>query len=122
MKYVYQATLIFGISFVAELIKTILPFSIPTSVYGIVILFTLLMTGIVKEEQIKETADFFLEIMPVLFIESSVGLMESLDLVKGHMLQILAVCFISTMVANIITGHMAQFVIRMRKQHKEDRK
>ena len=55
MKYVRQLLIILFISFLGEVCKYLLPFPIPASIYGLLLLFTALMTGILKLSSIKET-------------------------------------------------------------------
>ena len=45
MKYLKQLLIILGISFLGELLKYFLPLPIPASIYGMVILFALLLSG-----------------------------------------------------------------------------
>ena len=47
MKYVKQFFIILLISFVGELFKYLIPLPIPASIYGMVILFIGLMTGLI---------------------------------------------------------------------------
>ena len=75
MKYLYQFLVILGFSFAGEMIHAVVPLPVPASVYGLVLLFVCLMLEVVKLNQIEEAADFFLQIMPVLFIGASVSLM-----------------------------------------------
>ena len=85
MKYLYQFLVILGFSFVGEMIHEVLPLPVPASVYGLVLLFVCLMLGIIKLNQIEETADFFLQIMPVLFIGASVSLMNIIQDILGSL-------------------------------------
>ena len=55
MKYIKQFLIILAISFVGELLKHFLPLPIPASIYGMVLLFTGLKTGLIKLEAVKET-------------------------------------------------------------------
>ena len=48
MKYIYQATIIFGFTFLGELLHILLPLPVPAAIYGLVLLFLALQTGIVK--------------------------------------------------------------------------
>ncbi len=68
MKYLRQLLLILSISFAGEVLKYFLPFPIPASIYGMVILFIGLLTGRIRLEAVKETGKFLIEIMPVMFI------------------------------------------------------
>ena len=74
MKYIKQFLIILVISFAGELCKYILPFPIPASIYGMAIMFTGLMTGLVKLEDVRHTGKFLIEIMPIMFIPAGVGL------------------------------------------------
>lgn len=124
MKYLVQIGIIGAICTVAELLYVLLPFPIPASVYGLVLLFLLLMTGIVKLQQIEETADFLLLIMPVLFLEPSVKLMTALPILKGQAVRLFLLCIVSTCVTIMVTGVTAQALIRRkrRRQERDDRK
>lgn len=123
MKYLVQIGIIGAICTVAELLYVLLPFPIPASVYGLVLLFLLLMTGIVKLQQIEETADFLLLIMPVLFLEPSVKLMTALPMLKGQAVRLFLLCIVSTCVTIMVTGVTAQALIRRkrRRQERDDR-
>lgn len=119
MKYLFQIGSIAAISAVAELLYIVIPLPIPASVYGLVLLFVLLMTKVIKLAQIEETADYFLLIMPVLFLEPSVKLMTSLSIMKGQAVRLFVLCMISTCVTIMVTGMVAQAVIRMRGKRKK---
>lgn len=113
MKYFKQFGIIAGVSFAGELLYAILPFPIPASVYGLVLMVVLLMTHVVKLEMIEETADFFIGMMGIFFVPSSVGLMNSMDILKGNVFRLLLMCAVSTVVVMIVTGLVAQFIIKI---------
>lgn len=119
MKYIFQIGIIAVISFVAELLYYFLPLPIPASVYGLVLMFVLLCLKVIKLEQIEDVADFMLVIMPILFIEPSVGLMTSVDAIKGQAIVLVLMCILSTIVVTVVTGLVAQAVIRIKKKHKK---
>lgn len=122
MKYIYQIGIISIISFVAELLYVLLPFPVPASVYGLVILLVLLLTKVVKLEQVEDVADWLIKIMPILFIGPSVGLMNSFDAIKGQVLPLAIMCVLSTLGVMIVTSVTAQAVIRIkRKKGKADK-
>lgn len=118
MKYLFQMMIIGGITFAGELLNVLLPLPVPASVYGLLLLLAGLCTRILKLEQIEETADFFLVIMPVLFLSPSVSIMESFLELSDQVVPILFISAASTVVVMVVTGMAAQFVIR-RKTRKE---
>lgn len=118
MKYIHQIGIISMISFVAELLYVLLPFPVPASVYGLVIMLVLLLTKIVKPEQVEDVADWLIKIMPILFVGPSVGLINSFDAIKGQILPLIIMCLFSTIGVMIVTSLVAQMVIRMKNKKK----
>ena len=119
MKYMFQLAIIFGISFIGELLNAMLPLPIPASVYGLVILFVLLCTKIIKLEQVETVAEYMMAIMPLFFIEPTVGIMNSYGLVKGKILPLFIACFLSFAAVIVVTGSVSQGIIRIRQRKKQ---
>ena len=115
MKYIKQFAIIMVISFMGECVKALLPFKIPASVYGLVIMLAALMTGIVKLETVKDTAEFLVQVMPVMFIPPTVGLLAAWPLFKNILVPFCVICVLSTIIVMIVTGHMSQLIIRIKK-------
>lgn len=122
MKYMMQIGIIATISFIAELLHFFLPFPIPASVYGMVILFVLLCLKVIKLPQVENVADWMLSVMPIFFIAPSVGLINSFDSIKGQVIPLVFICFISTVIVTALTGLVAQGIIRLQKKRKEGKK
>ena len=122
MKYIFQLSIIFGISFIGELLNALLPLPVPASVYGLVILFLLLCTKIVKLEQVETVSEYLMAIMPIFFIEPTVGIMRSYGLVKGYILPLFIACFLSFGAVIVTTGLVSQLIIRMQKKSKDNQK
>lgn len=116
MKYLIQFAIIGGITFLGEILNLILPFSVPASVYGLVLLFLALLGGLIKLEQVEETADFFVNIMPVLFIAPAVSMMDTLPGLKGSIMWILFITVVTTVLVMVVTGLVSQTIIRYGKK------
>lgn len=115
MKYLKQLSIIIGISFLGEIAAYFIPFPVPASVYGILILFFSLLTGIIKLDMVETTADFMLEIMPLLFVPAGVGLMNVWDRISGNIFEILVVTVVSTVLVMAVSGLTSQAIIKRRK-------
>ena len=76
MKYLKQFCIILFLSFLGEALRSVIPLPIPASVYGLVLMLGALASGILKVSQVRETSEFLIEIMPVMFIPAGVGLMD----------------------------------------------
>ena len=53
MKYLKQFLIILVISLIGEILNKLLPLPVPASIYGMVILFAGLLSGIIKLESVK---------------------------------------------------------------------
>lgn len=120
MKYIKQFLIILAISFIGELLKYLLPFPIPASIYGMAVLFTGLMTGIIKLESVKETGKFLIEIMPVMFIPAGVGIMTSWGLLKPILVPVCIITVVTIVTVMAATGRVSQCIIRMSKEKGQD--
>lgn len=119
MKYVKQFLIILIIAFIGEVLYHILPFPIPASIYGIVLLFLCLEFHIIPPSAIKETSVFLVEIMPILFIPAAVGVIDSWDMIKNQWFAYLILTFVTTLIVMVVAGHITQAIIRLgrRKKH-----
>ena len=118
MKYMKQIGVISTIAFIAELLHFVIPLPIPASVYGMAILFFCLCFGVIKLEMVADVADWILSIMPIFFIASTVGLIEAFGDIKGKVIPLVLICFVSTVVVTAVTGLTAQGILRLRKEKK----
>lgn len=82
MKYLFQFTIIGVITAIGELLNLLLPLPVPASIYGLVILFAALCLKIIRLDQVEHAADFFLAIMPILFVPPTVNLMNYWGILK----------------------------------------
>ncbi len=119
MKYLRQFLIILAISFIGEILKYFLPLPIPASIYGMMILFIGLLTGIIPLEAVKDVGKFLIEIMPVMFIPAGVGLMSSWVNLKPVLLPVSIITVVSVVTVMIATGRTSQWIIRRGKKKEE---
>ncbi len=112
MKYLRQFCVIMLVTFLGEILYMLLPLPVPASIYGLVLMLAALCTKVIKPEQVKETAVFLIEIMPVMFIPASVGLIESWDSLQGILLPVAVTILVTTVLVFAVTGLVSQGVIR----------
>ena len=123
MKYLRLFMIILLVSFAGELLKYIMPFPVPASIYGLIILFVLLETGILKLDAVKETSVFLIEIMPLMFIPAGVGLMESWGDLNSMLVEVIVIILVSTVLVMGISGKVTELVLKRtatRKGAKKD--
>ena len=115
MKFLKQFLIILAISLIGEILKSVLPFPIPASIYGMVLMFILLLTGVIKLEQVRDAGKFLIEIMPVMFIPAGVGLMSSWSVLQPVLLPVSVITVITIFTVMGATGLVSQFIIRKGK-------
>lgn len=116
MKYLKQASILFAFTFISEILNRIIPLPIPASIYGLVFLFLCLEFKIIKIDQIKDTADFLLAILPIMFVPSSVGFIKALPLMKKYGIQFLIIGVSTTFLVMIVSGLITQLILRIKKR------
>lgn len=119
MKYLSQFGIILFISLLGEVIHHILPLPIPASVYGLVMLFIALMTGIVKLRQVEKAADILIELMPLFFVPPGVSLITSWADISGLIIPFIITVFVTTVVVMGVTGRVTQAVMRRGKEREQ---
>ncbi len=120
MKLVFQFCRILLITFAGELLHALLPFPVPAGIYGLILLLVLLLTGIVKLKQVDTVGQFLVDIMPVMFIPSAAGLLDSWELLREFVLPFLILVLLSTWVVMAGSGRMTQFILTRKKRGKEE--
>ena len=117
MKYLRQLLIILIFSFAGEVLHYLVPIQIPASIYGLVLLFIGLMTGLIQLSQVQETAKFLIEIMPMMFIPAGVGLLESWGVLKPILVPVILILVVSTVLVMGVSGLVTQGVMHIGKAH-----
>lgn len=116
MKYIGQFTIIITISLIGEILNKLIPLPIPASIYGMIILFTLLSTKLLKLSAVKETGKFLIYIMPIMFVPPTVGLMDSWGIMQEFLIAIITISLLSTIIVLAVSGRITQFIIGLKEK------
>ncbi|MBQ8920113.1 MAG: CidA/LrgA family protein [Acidaminococcaceae bacterium] len=116
MKYLKQFTVVLLFAFIGEALHFLLPLPVPASIYGLIVLFLFLYKKIILPEDIKETASFLIEIMPLFFIPSAAGLVRIWNLIAAICVPLTMIAVIATFAVIAVTGKAVQFVINFAKE------
>ena len=112
--------IILFVSFLGEVLKAVLPLPIPASIYGLVIMLALLVLKVVKIEQVEGASMFLIDIMPLMFIPASAGLIDIWPTLKPVLIPLLIMTVISTVLVMVVSGKVTEFVIKLdNKEQKE---
>lgn len=92
--------------------RHLIPLPVPASIYGLLLLLLALLTGLLRPESVKEISKFLIEIMPVLFIPASVGLLDALESLRAVLIPVFLVSVVSTVLVMGVSGRVTQALIR----------
>ena len=115
MKYIRQFLIIISVSCIGEVLNNLVPLPIPASVYGLVIMLGLLISKTIKLEAVKETADFLIHIMPIMFIPASVGLIVYWEQLQPIILPVIVITVLSTVFVMVATGKVTDFILKIKE-------
>ena len=116
MKYLKQLIIILGITFIGEALNYVLPLPIPASIYGLIIMLTLLSTGVLKVSSVSEVSSFLLDVMPVMFIPAAAGIIKQWSYIKPILIPSIIVMIFVTVIVMAVTGVVTQGVINLKNR------
>ena len=107
-----------AILFVSALISSLFPksFVVPTPLIGMIILYILLATHIVKLEQVEKFGDLMISLIAFMFVPSGVQLAGSLDLMKREGLQEIIVSVLATIIILVVIAYVGALVIKIHQK------
>ena len=124
MKYVREFFIIIAVTFGGEIIKSLIPLPIPTSIYGLVLMLILLCTGVIRVEWVEDTSKFLVAVMPLMFIPPAAGLIDVWGVIRPILVPLAIVTILSTLIVIFCSGWISQLIIRAQEKHhaaKEER-
>lgn len=111
-----QCFIIFGCLAVGEMIVWLTGASIPSSIFGMLLLTALLQLKVVRLEWVKGISDFLIGNLGFFFVPPGVALMLYFDIIKAELLPIVVATVISTILVLVTTGWTHQY-LKDKKDH-----
>ncbi|UDI77541.1 antiholin-like murein hydrolase modulator LrgA [Staphylococcus taiwanensis] len=106
-----QALTIAVVLFISKIIESFIPFPMPASVIGLVLLFILLCTGVVKLGQVEGVGTALTNNISFLFVPAGVSVINSLPILSQHPILIILLIIISTLLLLISVGFVSQLFV-----------
>jgi len=116
MKYLRQLLIILGITFAGEILNYYLPLPIPASIYGLALMLILLCTGVLKVSSVKETSQFLLDVMPLMFIPAAAGVVKQWGIIKPILIPTVIMITVVTVIVMAVTGIVTQWLININQK------
>ena len=89
----------------------LIPFPIPAAIYGLVLLTVALLLKWIRPDQIRETSDFLVQLLPLLFVVPLVGIVNSAALILENLVPIIIAVVAGTAVTFAVSGGIVQLLL-----------
>ena len=104
MKIICQVGILFALCWLSQLAEHILPIAFPASVIGMILLFVLLCTGVLRVDHIREKSDFLLENMAFFFVPAGVSIINYFSILQSTAVQLVIICLATTVITFAVTA------------------
>lgn len=99
-------------SFLGELCRFLIPFPIPASIYGMVLLFGALSLKLITVDSVRETGSFLTSFLPVMFVAPVVNLIDCWDVLKDNLVPLLVITLVSTVIVFGVSGLVTELLMK----------
>lgn len=120
----FQMFIYAAILFVSQMISDLIPksFPVPTPVIGLILLYLLLTTHIVKVEWVDSFGSVLISLIGFMFVPSGISLAANLDIMKAQGVQIVLAIIIATVIILLVTAYTTRAFVWLRSKlfHKDE--
>ncbi|WP_429889196.1 CidA/LrgA family protein [Heyndrickxia ginsengihumi] len=120
IKRIIQICFLYVLFMIGNFIATSFHISIPGSIIGLVILFVLLQSKIIRVEWVDLGANWLIAELLLFFVPSAVGVMKYKQMLGLEGVKIFLIIILSTIVVMIFTGFTAEILSKLRKDVKHE--
>ena len=119
MKVIAQLGLISALYWICLCVETILPFAMPASILGMILLLVLLIARLVKVEWIREVTDFVLGNLPFFYVPVVVSIIKYLDILRESWLALVVICIVTLFITFAATAYAVRLTLRLMERRKQ---
>ncbi|MED1420501.1 CidA/LrgA family holin-like protein [Bacillus smithii] len=122
IQIIVQIFILYGFSFIGEMIHRTLHLLIPGNVLGLLLLLLCLSLKLFKLDWIEQGAGFLIAFLPLLFVPAMIGIMNYPSLLSKQGVLLFFIVFISTIMTVVAAGHASQLLEKSRQKRKDEQK
>ena len=119
----FQMMIYAAILFFSQMISAMMPasFPLPTPVIGLVLLYILLTTHVIKLEWVDSFGSAMISLIGFLFVPSGISLAANLDIMRSQGVQLVLVILLSTVILLVVTAYTARALVWVKDKVAERR-
>ena len=110
MKIYLQLLIIFGFSFIGNVISNVFRLPVPGSILGMILLFIALQFKLLEFRHVDEAGSFLINNMTILFLPAGVGIMAKWNLISHFWAQILLIVVGALVINMLILGKLVEWI------------
>lgn len=115
MKHLKQLLIILAFTFVGEVLHLLIPLPIPASIYGLLLLFLVLHTGLLRLDSVQTVGDWMISILPLLFVAPGVSILGCWDLIAPYIVPLIVVILTTMVLIFVVSGKVSQWLAEGKK-------
>ncbi|MGX3066189.1 CidA/LrgA family protein [Ursidibacter arcticus] len=119
LRFIVALTLLFLMLLLGQWLNILLPIGIPDSIWGLLLLFSLLVLKIFKIQWIAPASRPLTRYMTLFFLPICSGIIEQIDVLNQYLQALFIANFLSTVGCLIIIGYLAQWLFERGGQQDE---
>lgn len=108
---IQEFLIIFIINYIGIILANVLHLPIPGTIIGMLLLFILLITKVLKLNKIERAGDFLLINMTIFFLPPAVKLLDSIYLLQNGLIKIIFLVIFSTLLTMVVTAKVVEVLI-----------
>ncbi|KGQ49699.1 membrane protein [Gallibacterium anatis] len=106
--------ILYAMLYLGEAINYLFPIGIPSSIWGLLLLFICLVLKLIKKEWLLPSSALLIRYMALLFIPLSVGIIDYFDVLTEQAVSLLIPTVVSTCLVIVMTGLLAEYLYSYR--------
>lgn len=119
VRIIIQIAILFGFSFLGNLVHVYLHIPLPGSIIGLLLLFLVLSLNVFSVKWIEKGAGLLLAFLPLLFVPTLVGIIKYPELFTGKGILVILVVVISTIITMIAAGKASEVTGNKMKEREQ---
>lgn len=112
---------IFGCLFLGQIFIYLTNLPLPPSVIGLLILFGVLQSGVVKLKTVQTLAKTLLDYLVLMVVPACISIMQYLDIIRRDAWVLIFATFVSTFLVLMVTGKSYEWLRIWQKRHAQQR-
>jgi len=112
VRVLLQIIIIMGVTYVGNILQSVLHIPIAGSIVGLILFFLLLQFKIIPSKWVSEGSNFFLTFMVFFFVPSVVGVMDVVSEINLNFILFFVMIALGTCCVALVSGFIAEKMVK----------